>query len=157
MVYLLITQKRKNMKKLLTLMLCLFSLQMVVRADNDKTIQINQLPKKAQLFIETHFSGVKVAYAKEESELLDKNYDVVFTNGNKVEFDKKGEWKQVDCKQSELPAGIVPEKIKDYVTENYSGEKMLKIERDKKTYEVKLSNKLELKFNMKFNLIELDN
>lgn len=144
------------MKKFLTLMLCLFSLQMIVRADNDKTIQTSDLPKKAQLFIEKHFSGVKVAYAKQESDLLDKTYDVVFTNGNKVEFDKKGEWKEVDCKQDELPAGIVPAKIKEYVNQNYSGVKMLKIDRDKKDYEVKLSNKLDLKFDMRFNLIELD-
>lgn len=144
------------MKKFLTLMLCLFSLQMIVRADNDKTIQISDLPQKAQLFIEKHFSGVKVAYAKQESDLLDKTYDVVFTNGNKVEFNKKGEWKEVDCKQNELPAGIVPEKIKEYVNQNYSGVKILKIDRDKKDYEVKLSNKLELKFDMKFNLIEMD-
>ena len=34
--------------------------------------------------------------------------------------------------------------------------KILKIERDKKDYEVKLSNRTELKFDLKFNLIDID-
>jgi len=34
---------------------------------------------------------------------------------------------------------------------------VLKIERDKKEYEVKLSNKWELKFDLQFNLIDIDN
>jgi len=33
----------------------------------------------------------------------------------------------------------------------------LKIERDSKTYEVKLNNQLELEFNKAFQLIDIDN
>ena len=42
-----------------------------------------------------------VAMAKLESGMFYKSYDVVFTNGEKVEFDKSGEWKEVRCRQSE--------------------------------------------------------
>ena len=35
--------------------------------------------------------------------------------------------------------------------------KILKIERDSKTYEVKLNNQLELEFNKAFQLIDIDN
>ncbi|MCZ2607976.1 PepSY-like domain-containing protein, partial [Bacteroides fragilis] len=40
---------------------------------------------------------------------------------------------------------------------NYPDAKVLKIERDKTDYEVKLSNGWELKFDSKFNLIDIDN
>ena len=83
---------------------------------------------------------------------------VVFTaNGNKVEFDKKGNWEEVDCKHTSVPVAIIPAAIQKYVTTNYPDAKVLKIERDKKDYEVKLSNRTELKFDLKFNLIDIDN
>lgn len=54
-----------------------------------------------------------------DEELFDKDYKVVFVNGAKVEFAKNGEWKDVECKYGEVPAAIVPQQIRDYVTKNY--------------------------------------
>lgn len=56
-----------------------------------------------------------------------------------------------------VPTGIVPQAIKDYVSKHYPEAKILKIERDSKTYEVKLNNQLELEFNKAFQLIDIDN
>ena len=53
----------------------------MVMADNDKPIQVNQLPAKAQTFLNTYFKDHKVALAKQETELFYKSYDVVFTDG----------------------------------------------------------------------------
>lgn len=144
------------MKKLLFLLVCLFTLQTVARADDDKPIQINQMPQQAQLFIKKYFADSKVALAKMESDLLNKSYDVIFTDGNKVEFDKKGNWKEVDCKYSSVPAAIIPETIQKYIKTNYPDTKVVKMERDKKEYEVKLTNRTELKFDMDFNLLDID-
>ena len=150
------------MKKLVFLLVCLFTLQTVARADDDKPIQVTQMPQLAQQFIKQHFSDSKVALAKMESDFLYKSYEVIFTNGDKVEFDKKGNWEEVDCKHTSvpvaiIPAAIIPAAIQKYVTTNYPDAKVLKIERDKKDYEVKLSNRTELKFDLKFNLIDIDN
>ena len=82
---------------------------------------------------------------------------MIFTNGDKLEFDKKGVWTEVNCKYSAVPVAVVPDAIKKYVTTNYPDAKMLKIERDKYDYEVKLSNGWEIKFDMQFNVIDIDN
>lgn len=145
------------MKKLLILFVCLFTLQTIARADDDKPIQVSQMPQKAQQFIKQHFAGNNIAMAKVESDFLQKSYDVIFTDGNKVEFDKKGNWTEVNCKFSVVLQGIIPAPIQKYVTTNYADAKILKIERDKADYEVKLSNGWELKFDSKFNLIDIDN
>ena len=58
---------------------------------------------------------------------------------------------------SAVPVAVVPEAIKKYVATNYPDAKMLKIERDKHDYEVKLSNGWEIKFDMQFNVIDIDN
>ena len=145
------------MKKLVFLLVCLFTLQTVARADDDKPIQVTQMPQTAQQFIKQHFADSKVALAKMESDFFYKSYEVIFTDGNKVEFDKKGDWTEVDCKYGTVPVAVIPAAIKQYVTTNYPDVNILKIERDKKDYEVKLSNRIELKFDLKFNLIDIDN
>ena len=48
------------MKKLVFLLVCLFTLQTVARADDDKPIQVTQMPQLAQQFIKQHFSDSKV-------------------------------------------------------------------------------------------------
>ena len=84
------------MKKWTILFLSMLVMSVTVWAGNDKPIQISQMPQAAQQFIQKHFANQSVAVAKMESELLDKNYDVIFTNGDKVEFNKKGQWTKVD-------------------------------------------------------------
>lgn len=144
------------MKKLVILLVCMFTMQTMVMADNDKPIQVNQLPVKAQTFIKTYFKDQKVALAKLESELFYKGYDVVFTNGEKLEFDKAGEWTEIQCHQSEVPAQIVPEAIRNYVKTNYPGARILQIERDKQEYEIKLSNRWEITFDSQMRVIDID-
>ena len=65
------------MKKLLILFVCLFTLQTIARADDDKPIQVSQMPQKAQQFIKQHFAGNNIAMAKVESDFLQKSYDVI--------------------------------------------------------------------------------
>ena len=75
------------MKKVLLLLVCLFTLQTVVWADDDKPIQVNQLSQTAQTFIKTHFPDNKVAMAKMETDWFDKSYDVILpmeTNWNSI-------------------------------------------------------------------------
>ena len=115
-------------------------------AGKDRIITVGELPAVAQQFVQTHF----------DEELFDKDYKVVFVNGSKVEFAKDGAWKEVDCKYGEVPAAIVPQQIRDYVAKNFAGRKIVSIDRDKRDWEVKLDNGLDLKFDLHFRLIEID-
>lgn len=144
------------MKKVILLLVCLLTVSVAVWADKEKPIQVGQLPTKAQTFISTHFKHHKVALAKMESDWLDKTYDVIFTNGEKVEFDKAGDWKEVKCKASSVPTAVVPVAILHYLRENYPDQHVLEMERDKKEIEVKLSNGFEIKFNHKMQVIDID-
>lgn len=144
------------MKKLATLLLCLVALCTTACADNEKPIQVSQLPATAQQFIQQHFAGNKVALAKVDNELLSKNYEVIFSNGDKIDFDSKGNWEEIDCKFSSVPTAAIPAPILKYIQENYPGETVKKIEKDRKEYELKLSNRVELTFDTKFNLIDID-
>lgn len=125
-------------------------------ADKNKPIQVNELPVKAQTVLTTHFSGQKVTLATLESEIIDKSYNVVLQNGTKLEFDRKGNLTEVDCKQGTVPAKLIPQPIKSYVQANYSGQNIKKMEIDKNEHEVELSNGLDITFNKRFKVIDID-
>ena len=146
------------MKKILFALAAIFTLGISnVSADNDKLINKSELPVQAQQFIDAHFANVKLTYAKLERDFFERSYEVVLADGTKIEFASNGSWRDVDCRYEEVPAAIVPQPIKEYVSSNYPNEKILKIERDRGYYELKLSNRYELTFNKDYKIVDIDN
>ncbi|PAM94053.1 hypothetical protein B4N84_13290 [Flavobacterium sp. IR1] len=146
---------RSNLKLTIGLIAgILFSLS----ANAQKTVIAKEaLPANAQTFLKSHFGTKKPSYIIEDKELLSTEYKVQYNKTIEIEFDKKGNWKEVDGKGSKIPTSIIPKKIISYVRSNFSKEKITKIEIEKSGYETKLTNGLELKFNMKGDFIKVDN
>lgn len=144
------------MKKFMLTVIVVFLTLNIAWADADRPVTIEQLPQKAQQFLKKYYPQVGLSFAKEDSDWMSKEYEVVLTNGVKIEFAANGEWKSVERKADAVPADIVPQQIKDYVKQNYPDARITKIDRDRRDYEVSLSNRLELTFNKEFRLIEID-
>lgn len=145
------------MKRLAFLFVCVFALNLVTLAANDKPIQFEEMPKQAQSFVKKYFSAHSVALIKMETDFMSKSYDVIFTNGDKLEFDKKGNWTNIDCEHSAVPAELVPDTVRGYVEKQYPAAKVVKLElTDRKGYEVELSNGVDIEFDKKFNVIDID-
>lgn len=145
------------MKKITLILMYLFILCVfTIHADNEKPIKVSQLPAAAQQFIKQHFADRKVALAKMETEFVAKNYEVIFIDGGHIDFDSKGNWKEIECKSSSVPVAVIPTQIMEYVSENHSNTTIKKLKKDRREYEVKLSNRVELSFDMKFNLTDID-
>lgn len=143
------------MKKFLMMFMALTACVTMAFADNDTPIQVAQMPNAAQNFIKKHFGDMQVSYAKLENGIA-KSYEVVFVNGNKLEFDADGDWTEVDCKHGVVPAAIVPNQLKNYVEKNHPGQTIVAISQDARGYEIDLNNGLELKFNRKYRLMDMD-
>ena len=145
------------MKKIIIALAFIFSVGVFsAMADNDKVINKSQLPAAAQQFLSEHFAGIEITYAKEEWEILKHSYEVRLADGTKIEFTSKGNWDEVECRFGEVPASVIPQAIKEYVDKNFPGAKVIFIEKDRNDYEVKLSNRFELKFDKDFNLYDID-
>ena len=145
------------MKKIMILLALVFSFAVSDSyALNDKVISKNQLPAQAQSFLNENFAGSGISYAKLETDFFERSSEVMLSDGTKLEFTSKGNWKEVDCRYSEVPEAIIPAPVKKYISDNYEGSKVLKIERDSRGYDVKLSNRLELKFNKDFEIVDID-
>ena len=137
------------MKNLFVLLLGLMTLN--VFAVNDRPITFKELPQKSQQFITTHFSGVEVL-----SVTVDDDYEVYLANGTKVEFTLQGEWKEVKCHGSAVPAAIIPAAITKYVKAQFPNTTIVKIDKKYSGYEVELNNDLELKFDKNGNFLAVD-
>ena len=147
----------KRITKILMIAICcIVSCNIVANVGKDKPIAVNALPAKAQTLLSKHFNNQKVMLATIESGVITRSYDVVLRNGTKLEFDKKGNLTEIDCKQGIVPSQLIPQAIKNYLKTNYTEHAVKKIEIDKNEYEVELTNGLDLTFNKHFQLIDID-
>lgn len=144
------------MKKILFVFAAMMMFAGIASADNDRIVPYENLPAKAQEFVKKYFPSEKVSYVKEEADFMELSYEVVFAQGTKVEFTGQGEWKEVDCRYSTLNEDLVPAQIRSYVRQNFPDTKFVKIEKGYRDYEVKLTNRLELTFDLNFNLVDID-
>ena len=113
------------------------------------SIDRNDLPEDAREFLTTHFPKAKVGMVKTDKHLLKKtDYDVKLVNGTKIEFNNAGKWTSVDCKTREVPEAIIPKTVRTYVKKNFPDVKIVKIEKTATKYEVRLSDDVELTFNL---------
>ena len=116
-----------------------------------------ELQKNMQLEVSPNWDGrnKKVAYIMLDPGYL-KSYEVVFDDATKVEFNKKGQWKEVDMNTQAVPSEFIPEAIQAYVNTAFPDAFICHIDVEKGKKEVKLSNGLELKFNKRNLLMEVD-
>jgi len=122
----------------------------------DTVVSADQLPVPAQSFLEEYFPGNAVSYVKKDREIFKTTYEVFLLDAIKVEFNKKGEWEKVNCKNAAVPTALVPAVITDYVQTNFPGQIIVKIDKESNGYEVELFNDLELKFDKNGQLRHID-
>ena len=139
---------RKFFYSLIALM---FALPSCAREDG-RAISFDRLPEASQTLLNTYFGEKTVMIVKKDN----MEYEVVFKGGEGVEFDLRGNWKEINCHSTSVPDDLVPEQIRSFVHENYPESHIVKIERDRGGYDVKLSSRIELEFNRNFALIDLD-
>ena len=147
---------KRMIRILMIAICCMLTCNMAANAGKDKPIAVNALPVKAQTLLSNHFNNQKVMLATIESGVVSRSYDVVLQNGTKLEFDKKGNLTEIDSKQGNVPAQLIPQAIKNYLKDNYAGQSVKKIEMNKNEYEVELANGLDLTFNKHFQVIDID-
>lgn len=145
------------MKKILVTAALLFAGITVSRADNDRPITLEQLPAAAQTFLKTHFADLTLAYAVEDPKFVGSEYEVTYTDRTEVEFRPNGEWSSVERRYAAVPASVVPTQISDYVAKSsFPNQYIKKVERDAYTWEIELSNGIEIKFDREFHVIDID-
>lgn len=142
---------RKRMLFLLATFMCVITSCMA-----DKPIAYSEMSAEARSFVEQYFPDAKVAFVESYYGFLGNSYEIKFNTGDELKISKSGEWREIKSVSLNIPDELIPENIRTYLDDNFPGVKVKKIERSKKYVEVDLVNKIEIKFNHKGAVIELD-
>lgn len=140
----------KKIKFFLAALMCLL-VSNAAMAD-DTPIPVEQLPAVAKTFVQTNFQGKRIIYAEKDW----NSYECRLDDGTKIEFNRKGTWKKVDCHVTAVPAAIIPAPITQYVETSFPGNIITKIDKERYGYDIELSNDIDLKFNYQGALIGMD-
>lgn len=140
------------MKKFALMMVAMLAIGLVARADDDRVITFQQLPAPAQAFHKQHFAGkVPLTITVDRDD-----YTIYYESGEKVEFDKKGNWKDIDCRVSAVPPALVPEQIKAHLRGTFPGTTVIKLDKNRRGWEVKINNGMEIEYSRSFQVIDMD-
>lgn len=123
---------------------------------NEQVIPFDQVPEPAKAIVAAHFDASQIAYVTLDKGLLDAEYDVKFNDGRSLEFNKAGELLKVDCKQTEVPAALIPEVVRAYVKANFPNAFITEWSKDDRRWKAELNSGLELEFNSKYEFIRID-
>ncbi|MCQ2285595.1 MAG: PepSY-like domain-containing protein [Bacteroidales bacterium] len=118
----------------------------------EHTVTVDQLPQVAEQFIKTHFSEYNISAIMKDFD----SYEVIFSNGYKIEFDRKGNWEEVDCVSDAVPTAILPAPINNYMVTSFADNFIVDITKDKRKYEAELNNGIDLEFDKDGNFLRID-
>lgn len=142
------------MKKIMTITAAVFFFAAIASAD-DRHVDVNRLPETIKTFLNTNYPSVQILYSTKDDDLIRPEYNVALENGVKLEFHNDGTLKQIEAKDG-VPSSLIPAQIVQFVNGRYPDAHVTAYEVDRRHYEIKLSNRLELKFSKNYNLIEID-
>lgn len=121
----------------------------------DRPVVYEQLPAPAKEFINANYPGEKVSYVVVDDDMIKPDYTVRLANGVEIQFENSGALEKITARTG-VPEAVVPVQISDYVEANFPDTVIVEYEIGRRDFSVDLSNGLELRFNGKFKLVELD-
>lgn len=147
---------KTNLKNIVAIAFVTFLTFSISAFAQKSAIPATQLPAAAQTFIKNNFKGATITSAQIDKEILSTEYKAYLSNGIEIEFDSKGQWKEIDGHHTALPASVLPAAINKYISTTYKGQHATQIDKKRWGYEVELSNGLELEFDTAGKFLRID-
>ncbi len=123
--------------------------------EKETVIGENDLPAEIRTFITTHFPANPIIQSVKDRDGLELTYEIILEGSISLEFNRKKQITDIDG-IAKLPDTVIPSKIIDYVSANYSGNFITGWELDGRNQQVTLNNGLELEFNMAGDFLRID-
>ena len=149
-----------EMKKVFFYATLFVALAMFASCDKDEIISFSKLPASSQAFIQTHFPDVTTTHIIKDKDLFDKSYTAYLANGFEIDFEKNGDWDEVDGHINPVPQSILnllPDGIVEYSAANFPSSEIVSVNKEHYGYEIELlGTRVELKFNSSGGFIGYD-
>lgn len=145
----------KNISKLLIIASSLVLSLTLSSCNKEEIISSSKLPSEITTYISTHFPTHTVLQVTKEIDGFIKTYEIILSESLSLEFNRKKEVTDIDG-ISQLPNSVIPEKIRTYVSTNFSDNYIIGWKLERNTQQIKLDNGLELEFNKKGDFLRID-
>lgn len=97
-----------------------------------------KLPQPAREFIESNFRHAQIVFAE-----TDDDFDVRLSDGTDIEFRLDGEWTEIKNRAG-LALTLLPAPVAQTVAAKFPSVPAIKIEKQRKNFEIELANRIEL-------------
>lgn len=148
------------MKKIIALLAVALVASMAWAEDLEKKVSLQELPEKAQEFLNTYFEGVKVKKIIKTTDAYTfvEEFDVYLSNKTQIEFDMVGAWNEITLKNKkvEMPRFIYPNRVVDTIDNQYADKKIVKVSNDGMEYEIKFKDGSEVTINALGKILEFE-
>lgn len=119
----------------------------------------SNLPSGAESFLNKHFADAQIISVETDD---DSDVEVTLESGIRIKFDRRGTWEEINTKKNGMSGSLtklIPSQIVNYISKNYPGRVIRKVERKKYGFEVTLNkpDAISLKFNKGGAFIPEDN
>ncbi|MEE1174480.1 MAG: PepSY-like domain-containing protein [Paludibacteraceae bacterium] len=148
------------MKKIIALLAVALVASMAWAEDLEKKVSLQELPEKAQEFLNTYFEGVKVKKVIKTTDAYTfvEEFDVYLSNKTQIEFDMVGAWNEITLKNKkvEMPRFIYPNRVVDTIDNQYADKKIVKVSNDGMEYDIKFKDGSEVTINALGKILEFE-
>lgn len=111
-------------------------------------------------FVHTYFPNMEIITSIKDG----FGYDVTLSDYTQISFDGnlfgKLDWDEVDCRHANtnttVPAALVPAEITNLVNKLHGSQSIAKIAKDDRGWDIALTNGIELEFDKRFNVVDMD-
>ena len=143
---------KKILKQLPMYLIAIIGISLSSCSDKDEPVAPSELPSIAKDFIIRYFPSSSIVSSQKDKD----EYDVVLSDGTKIEFDKKGDWIDVEAAPLKtLPNGFYPGEIDSYLAQYFDGEGINEITKVSRGYEVEITTGTEILFGYDGSFIEI--
>ncbi len=129
------------MKKILTIIAMVFIVSNAIA--DDKVVSPDTLPEPAKAFIASNFAGANATYVEKDFD----SFDTQLSNGVKIDFTRKGDWKKIESMQAPVPASVLPTPVSSAVAKAHPQAAIMEVEKERGNFEIKLNNMMKLVVN----------
>ena len=100
-------------------------------------------------FVHTYFPDTEVVATIKDG----FDYDVTLSDYTQISFDGslfgKLDWDEVDCRRANMNTAVLVSRL-------YGGQTITKIAKDNRGWDIELTNGIELEFDKRFNVVDMD-
>ena len=148
------------MKKIIALLAVALVASMAWAEDLEKKVSLQELPEKAQEFLNTYFEGVQVKKFIKTTDAYTfvEEFDVYLSNKTQIEFDMVGARNEITLKNKkvEMPRFIYPNRVVDTIDNQYADKKIVKVSNDGIEYDIKFKDCSEVTINGLGKILEFE-